>query len=474
MSKIIPLKPPPAKAAPPKPAKSTPPKPAAGKSTPSAAPVKPPLPKAGMTAAAVPRPKNGYPGFRLNTVTAEMQAIAKGQPLARGMLLALKHEGKPSHLSDEKYLQRFARFGWHEEEDEAARKLLKVWGRQPSIPEDELDGLLDQVGNYALDANQAEQQALLARYLSGELTAAEYRQSLSVLDQTRLEIETMLEGIMSLQEAEEFLEMTLGYDLQLGSDITATELTTFVEGNLAIIEYLNEVTNGNGLQAFIQIWSQNPDGQQVLIQFGDIAEGQTGGDVYGFVPQPESSDDAIGLRSIYLGSGVNVATLVHEFGHHLDRWFKLRQDPAFGGQGGLTGYLTSINPESGFSNMYDITSAQYNLNIEFTANALQGFAGKQFLPSEYFADLFMTAVLDRRGETVYSLDIDQLDTRVRQEISVAIGQEFVDCQDGSTSITVNGETYTIPCGDQVVGWQDSEVGAAMDGFLLGAFSSLGG
>jgi len=106
--------------------------PATAIATKPAATIPKPPPKPPLTPAAQPRAERDRSGFQKGVITAEMRATAKGSPTAEDLLLALKHEGKPSHISDEKYLQRFARYGWHEEEDEQARAVLKVWSKNNS------------------------------------------------------------------------------------------------------------------------------------------------------------------------------------------------------------------------------------------------------------------------------------------------------------------------------------------------------
>lgn len=62
--------------------------------------------------------------FDLDT---RMYLAAQGSDVAQSLLTALKHEGKPSTLNDEKYLNMFAGYGWDEEADEQAREVLRLW-----------------------------------------------------------------------------------------------------------------------------------------------------------------------------------------------------------------------------------------------------------------------------------------------------------------------------------------------------------
>lgn len=62
--------------------------------------------------------------FDLDT---RMYLAAQGSDVAQSLLTALKHEGKPSTLNDEQYLNMFAGYGWDEEADEQAREVLRLW-----------------------------------------------------------------------------------------------------------------------------------------------------------------------------------------------------------------------------------------------------------------------------------------------------------------------------------------------------------
>ena len=66
-------------------------------------------------------------------VPAEVIVAASGSRLAQAVLTALSHESMPTLESAEKYLARFARYGWDEEETEQARNVLSAWQEQQTI-----------------------------------------------------------------------------------------------------------------------------------------------------------------------------------------------------------------------------------------------------------------------------------------------------------------------------------------------------
>jgi hypothetical protein len=55
---------------------------------------------------------------------AALKLLANSNPLAKDVWLALTHEGKPDHMADFAWLNRFARWGWNKVDDEIALKLV--------------------------------------------------------------------------------------------------------------------------------------------------------------------------------------------------------------------------------------------------------------------------------------------------------------------------------------------------------------
>jgi hypothetical protein len=234
----------------------------------------------------------------------------------------------------------------------------------------------------------------------------------------------------------------------------------------AIVTYFDSLTDGQGLETFRRYFSRNPDGTQIEVQLG--ANVETRGAYNGYVPLIGNNN------TIYLGRNVNVATIVHEFGHQLDRWFKLSQGTMASGAEGLTGYIGGARTQG--SLLYQETG-KYNLDSDFIAQGLEGFAAKQFFRTEFFADLFMTAVLAGSGEQVFSLDIDGLNTSQRSELEVYQLQNisaFADCQLQSNgtivaNIPLPTGTITIPCRDKLVDWQDNTLQPQIDMIFTNLF-----
>lgn len=70
------------------------------------------------------RQRHIQPEIQPREIPAELRVMAYGNPLAKDVLLALQHEGKPEHLSDEAWLKRFASYGWDEKESQQAHRIL--------------------------------------------------------------------------------------------------------------------------------------------------------------------------------------------------------------------------------------------------------------------------------------------------------------------------------------------------------------
>ena len=225
-------------------------------------------------------------------------------------------------------------------------------------------------------------------------------------------------GLLStVYKIEEHLEAKYGYQIEWGEGIyNADRLEQLYELSQAskhIVDYLDIVyaddPNMTGIAAFRQHFSQNEHGQ-LEIQLGadayfvenfeNIPEEDAG--YYGFVPlgdwrSPEQ------LRRMYFGSAVDISTIVHEFGHVIDR------------SRGFTDHLTEGIGPDGESRIF-IESRYYgetfgadhieefgnlgpawyafNLDTYVYREIIEGFVAKQYFVQELWADLFMTAVLD--------------------------------------------------------------------------------
>lgn len=128
--------------------------------------------------------------------------------------------------------------------------------------------------------------------------------------------------------------------------------------------------------------------------FSNISEDEAG--YYGQVP-------ASGPNRMYLGSKADIPTIVHEFGHVIDK------------SKGFTAYLTEAIGPDGESRIYvesrkygeihstdhieefgNLGSEYYTFNLDTFVyrEIIEGFVAKQYFVQELWADLFMTAVLN--------------------------------------------------------------------------------
>lgn len=156
---------------------------------------------------------------------------------------------------------------------------------------------------------------------------------------------------------------------------------------------------------------------------------------------------------MYLGSNVNIATIVHEFGHVIDRSVH------------FTDYLSETLPPAGISRLAS-NAGLYGINLDQTLHlAIQGFAAKQYYSEEFWADLFMTAVLDPlvSGETyqVYSILPAAMDDFVELFAAAPEGENvFFDCR---------GDGEEVVCDYRDVMWRRFGTG---EGELTGNASAV--
>ena len=157
-------------------------------------------------------------------------------------------------------------------------------------------------------------------------------------------------------------------------------------------------------------FSQYDDYRQsdfVKLQIYLGADNETGGTGYGVVPLDKRYSKEK-LRSMYLGSAVDIPTIVHEFGHVIDR------------SRGFIAYLTELVPDDRKPSQeisrivnetanigeefieeypeeyghYTAAYFEFNLDSMVQRQIIEGFVAKQYFIQELWADLFATAVLD--------------------------------------------------------------------------------
>ena len=160
------------------------------------------------------------------------------------------------------------------------------------------------------------------------------------------------------------------------------QLQNLAKANVHIVNYLEIVfvddEHRSGLSVFKQYFSKSEYGQ-LEIHLG--ANSVTGGAGYGLVPLDERYSEEL-LKSMYLGSRVDIPTIVHEFGHVIDRSVN------------MTAHLKGDAGDGEFRLMHADETFGPNLNRDILDYVIEGFVAKQFFAEELWADLFMTAVLD--------------------------------------------------------------------------------
>ena len=252
-------------------------------------------------------------------------------------------------------------------------------------------------------------------------------------------------------EYEDHLESRYGYEIKWASGRDTNrlkQLHNLAQATTHIINYLGqEVFDGDEAQAssvFQQQFSQSEAHGQLVVHLGADGKKQAGGPAYGRVPLQGSGEE---LRKMYLGSAVDIPTIVHEFGHVLDRNVD------------FTDYLNERVTQIGESRL--AYKAYVNLNSDILKWVIEGFAAKQYFARELWADLFMTAVLDPSvsGEKFVVKSIRDVDID-------GIFAAFVD----PNVIFKCGIDGT--CIDKEVKWEDWELAGKVRRYLPEAFREL--
>ena len=181
---------------------------------------------------------------------------------------------------------------------------------------------------------------------------------------------------------EAHLESVYGYQIEWDNESYGTNRLKQLE-NLArstnyIIKYLaQEVFDGDerkAMIAFQQNFSQSEEYGKLVIYLG--ADGETGGAGLSRVPLQESLLDRE-LRKMYLGSAADIPSIVHEFGHVVDR------------SRGITDHLIAVVSPYRMSQIATATRiyaedrghtswALYSFNLDGTvhSNIIEGFVAK--------------------------------------------------------------------------------------------------
>ena len=283
----------------------------------------------------------------------------------------------------------------------------------------------------------------------------------------------------SLIRYEEHLESKYEFDIEWGEasdDRNMPEqLNNLAKAIAYIVNYLSiEVYDGDeskALAAFQQYFSQNTYGKLVVFLGADDDNG-AGGSGLGKVPLQKNLP-VEELRKMYLGSAVDIPTIVHEFGHVIDR------------SKGFTAYLEETvedptNPSQSISRLAAESGEYFNVLNEgwrslysFNPNrdvldlVIEGFVAKQSFAAELWADLFMTAVLSGEGfvvESVKDRTYDE-DGNITDD-PIAIFANFTDPE------VVFRCGIDAPCFDRAVQWEDTYFAKAAQWYLPKVFLAL--
>lgn len=287
-----------------------------------------------------------------------------------------------------------------------------------------------------------------------------------------------------LQEYEASLESKYGIEIKWSKGSYKTnrlqQLQNLDKAIAYIVDYLaREVYDDEqtALEAFKTYFGQSDLGQSDLVKLQIYlgANSETGGAGYGFVPLG-TGHSREKLRSMYLGSAVDIPTIVHEFGHVIDR------------RRGLTLYLeeTVPNPaepserisrlaaESGnyLNEVNEGWRSQYsfNLNRDVLDLVIEGFVAKKYFAQEIWADLFMTAVLSGEGFVVKSVK-DRTRDKDNNIIDdpIAVFETFNDPDEKAPIFECDKDA---PCFVRPVQWEDTKFADAAEWYLPKVFLAL--
>jgi len=339
---------------------------------------------------------------------AELTVAAKGSLLAQDVLYALKHEGKSQHLPDEICLKRFARYGRDEGEMLQAKHLLTLLTKN----QEQLIINNDLTLSTVLNQREVEIRRQLA------LTASEH--VADFLYSRLREIENLRTNAAFLRDSnlyERGLEIAYGYNIRNIGNVDIEALRRLGEASLDIVNSINSLAPGRGLEAFDRFYSEHGTltiylGAEHIPESGitDPTTGLTPLQVYklGESGRNELNFDAYNL---YLGSETSIGTIAHEFSHQLDRAVERGAgSPIIPVGMSFTQYLnsnfqavTQVPFEA--DSIYEVGDYQTQPISPETrfVQVIEGYVGQgegKGTAPELMADLGMTASLTGRGQMV--------------------------------------------------------------------------
>ena len=195
----------------------------------------------------------------------------------------------------------------------------------------------------------------------------------------------------SITRYEEHLESKYGIQIEWGDSSDATnkadQLGNLAQATSLIVNYLTaEVYDGDesaALFAFRQFFGQSEFGR-LVVNLG--ADDKLKESTYGRVPLAYynkegklTNENLEELNQMYLGSAVDVSTIVHEFGHVIDRSVQI---------------VWRYENDESFQKRWMEETDEMPLSPLIYENSIEGIAGKSNPNAEIWADIFMTMVLD--------------------------------------------------------------------------------
>ena len=347
--------------------------------------------------------------------------------------MGLKREGMPSDAYISDFVSQFAEWGW---DDLSSALALQVLANVRNSHWDETfkhaDASIDTIKAFSFEDVRQFIEIDLATETFHAADVAHYEQMLNKV----FDYEIVFKDKYGYSPEEKIRQMQ-----------------NLAKANVHIVNYFAVEQGFNlgvdkALDEFKKHFSRTDQGK-LKVHLGDSDE--TKGKYLGRVLLPESTQE--NLDKIYRGSLVDIPTIVHEFGHVMDRNIN------------MTAYLEGKLGDGKFRLMKADGKSGVNLNRDILDYVIEGFVAKQFFGRELWADLFMTAVLSGEGFKVKSVrDRIYSETDELLEDDIAI---FATFNDANGPIFTCGEN--APCFDRVVEWENTNNARVVRAFLPKVF-----
>lgn len=346
--------------------------------------------------------------------------------MAREALLGLKREGMPSDAYISDFMSQYAEWGW---DDLSSALALQVLATVRNSDWNEMlghaDSSNDSVITFSLDD--------VRQFIGIDLATPTFD------DADVAHYEKMLNKVF---DYEIVFKVKYGYS----PEEKIRQMQNLAKANVHIVDYFAFEAGlyfgvDEALEEFRKHFSRTDEGK-LQVHLGDNAEIK--GATFGLAPLPESATQKSILDTVFLGSRVDIPTIVHEFGHVIDRNIN------------MTAYLEGKLGDGRFhlSKAHPTHGAILDEIILWWV--IEGFVAKQFLVRELWADLFMTAVLSGMGFKVKSIEDEHIRTFVEFKY------DLFECDNATNP----GDA---PCIDRDVVWEVHPIARAVREFLPKVF-----